>query len=215
MSAKLFSTIRTLSCKLHHNIILLLKYPDALMYLQYNTWQIFYVKICMTRWNELCGVFDSFAGRCVTSWAPSKGNTSDSEWEIFFILFYFLRYLYWSFLICKDGHAHVKSQMLSPPIRECSLLVDIKRGLHMQHTTSGAGISTDELIISGLSTGHWHACWIPSPVWATWWSMDKLLEAWRGQDYFTMLCAKALRAVLYPHSLKPLVQNASLALWTI
>lgn len=53
----------------------------------------------------------------------------------------------------------------------------------------------------------------PSHIWATCWSMDKHLEAWLEQDHFTVLGAKALKAELYTQSLKPLVQNATLALF--
>lgn len=35
--------------ELHHNLILLLKYPDAQIYLRHNSSYIFDVKICMTR----------------------------------------------------------------------------------------------------------------------------------------------------------------------
>lgn len=158
MSAELFSTIRTLSCKLHHNLILLLKYPDALIYLQYNTWHIFYVKICMMRWNDLCGVFDSFAGRCVTTWTSSKENARILNGRVFF-----LRYLYCSFWYVKTATCMWKAKFC-PLLLESVVCWWTFNGLHMLHNISGASLSTDELILSDQSTEHWNACWIPSPV---------------------------------------------------
>lgn len=197
----------TLSCELHHNLILLSKYPDAQIYLQHNSSYIFYVKICMTRWNELWGNRRVLA-LLDDTWWPHGLCQRKMERLWMGGGFFCLCYLFCSFWFMKTTTCMWKAKHHHLPLERLQFFCG---HLKWTHCMSEAGLGTDDLILFALllemvrvlSTEP-HAVSPPQSELPCW-SMDKRLEAWRGQDHFTVLCAKALRAVLYPQSLKPLV----------
>lgn len=161
MRAELFSEMGTSSYKMHSNVILLLKYPDAQIYFQYNSSHIFYVKICMTRWNELGG------NRRVLA-LPDDLTDLKMETVMNGRSGFVLCSSFCSFWFMKNEHLHVKSQTSSPFRKTAIFFVfHLWAELHTLHDRIWSWHGwTDSLGLAfgnGASTKHWNACRIPCP----------------------------------------------------
>lgn len=165
---------------------------------------LFYVKICI-RWDVLWETEEAqlcWMRRDLMDFVKGKQKWLWTERVFWFYVIHFVAFDLWRMTTCMW-----KSQ---------TIVVLWAFKVSCTHYMTGAGFGPDKLVLLALLL---EVVWVlssethvksPPQIWATCRGIDKHLEAWRGQDHFTMPCAKALRAELYPQSVKPLVQNASL-----
>lgn len=171
-ATELFSKMRTLSCKLHHNLILLLKYPDAQIYLQYNSWHIFYVKICMTRWNELWGKQERLIALPDDTWPHGLRRRKMQAILNGDFLFIRSRYLFCSFWYVKTATCMWKAERHHRLIGE-SVQFAGGRLKWLEHTTHPG------LVLARMSR-------FSSPCWWKWseyWALKRMLNPFPNLSY--------------------------------